>query len=185
MDCYRKALRRRKGLRYIREEDLVKRGVNASRFAVARATGMKTITQSRAAHLRPRPNASTFIRVELAQLFVGSRLDEPEAGNDAPNQGADHENPQGWEEPAGEYGDERENPDHGQGDVEDEVVDADDEVFHRAYSLRDVKNYPSGGAGMISHCHNLDGEHGRRHRSRCSCKNRASTRAADVLRTPR
>ena len=63
----------------------------------ANALGTKPSAQGRAAHFRLRPGASDYVCVELSQLFVGSRLDEPEAGNDAPTQAADHENPQGWQ----------------------------------------------------------------------------------------
>lgn len=117
--------------------------------------GTESSTQGRAGHLWPHPDVSAFIGcVQLAQFFVGRRLDEPEAGNDAPAQGAGHEDTQRRQEPAGENRDDSDQPDECQGEIEDGVVDADDEVFHGAYSLRDVEKIPlSGGSGrMLSQC---------------------------------
>lgn len=104
-----------------------------------------------------RTGTSDFISVELAQLFVSRRLDEPETGNDAPNQRAGHENPQRWQETGGEQRHDSDQPDNGQGNVEDEVVDADDEVFHRACSLREVIKPPiRGGAHAITSRHDFE-----------------------------
>lgn len=115
---------------------------------------MEPSAQGRAGHLRLHPDVSVFTGVQLAQFFVGRRLDEPEAGNDAPAQGAGHEDTQRRQEPAGENRDDSDQPDECQGEIEDGVVDADDEVFHGAYSLRDVEKSPSpgGGASMLSQC---------------------------------
>lgn len=102
--------------------------------------------------MRLYPDVSVFC-VQLAQFFVCRRLDEPEAGNDAPAQGAGYEDTQRREEPAGENRDDSDQPDECQGEIEDGVVDADDEVFHGAYSLRDLKKSPSpGGGSMLSQC---------------------------------
>lgn len=95
--------------------------------------------------MRLHPDVSVFAGVQLAQFFVGRRLDEPEAGNDAPAQGAGHEDTQRREEPAGENRDDSDQPDERQGEIEDGVVDTDDEVFHGAYSLRDVEKLSSPG----------------------------------------
>lgn len=109
------------------------------------ALGTEPSAQGRAGHLRLHPDASVFAGVQLAQFFVGRRLDEPEAGNDAPAQGAGHEDTQRRQEPTGENRDDSDQPDECQGEIEDGVVDADDEVFHGAYSLRDVEKIPLSG----------------------------------------
>ena len=117
------------------------------------ALGTEPSTQGRAEHLQLHPDVSVFAGVQLAQFFVGRRLDEPEAGNDAPAQGAGHEDTQRRQESAGENRDDSDQPDECQGEIEDGVVDADDKVFHGAYSLRDLKKSPSPGGGrMLSHC---------------------------------
>lgn len=95
--------------------------------------------------MRFHPDVSVFASVQLAQFFVGRRLDEPEAGNDAPAQGAGHEDTQRRQEPAGENRDDSDQPDECQGEIQDGVVDADDEVFHGAYSLRNVEKIPLSG----------------------------------------
>lgn len=95
--------------------------------------------------MRLHPDVSVFAGVQLAQFFVGRRLDEPEAGNDAPAQGAGHEDTQRRQEPSGENRDDSDQPDECQGEIEDGVVNADDEVFHGAYSLRDVEKFPLSG----------------------------------------
>ena len=109
------------------------------------ALGTEPSARGRAGHLRLHPDVSVFAGVQLAQFFVGRRLDEPEAGNDAPAEGAGHEDTQRRQEPAGENRDDSDQPDECQGEIEDGVVDADDEVFHGAYSLRDVKKIPLSG----------------------------------------
>lgn len=129
-------------------------GIYASHSRWARALGKEPSAQGRAGHLRLRPDVSVFAGVQLAQFFVGRRLDEPEAGNDAPAQGASHEDTQRRQEPTGENRNDSDQPDECQREIEDGVVDADDEVFHGAYSLRDVEKFPlSGGSErMLSHC---------------------------------
>ena len=134
--------------------------------------------QGRAEHFWLRTGALGFVSVELAQLFVSRRLDEPEPGNDAPNQCADHENPDSWQEPTGEQGDDSDQPNHCQRDVEDDVVDADDEVFHRAYSLREIKKPPIRGARMLSHCLHSS----RKAERTCLMKNRSVTSSNDCWR---
>lgn len=117
-------------------------GIYTSHSRWARALGTKPSAQVRAGHLRLHPDVSVFTGVQLAQFFVGRRLDEPEAGNDAPAQGAGHEDTQRRQEPACENRDDSDQPDECQGEIEDGVVNADDEVFHGAYSLRDVEKIP-------------------------------------------
>lgn len=132
-------------------QDFGKCGIYASHSRWARALGSEPSAQGRAGYLRLRPDASAFIGcVQLAQFFVGRRLDEPEAGNDAPAQGAGHEDTQRRQEPTGENRDDSDQPDECQGEIEDGVVDADDEVFHGAYSLRDVEKIPLSG-GRCGH----------------------------------
>lgn len=75
------------------------------------------------------PDGSVVVSVKLAQLFVGCRLDEPEAGNDTPHQATHYENTHARQESAGKHGNQSNEPDHSQGDVENDVIDADDEVF--------------------------------------------------------
>lgn len=119
------------------------------------ALGTEPSAQGRAGHSRLHPDVSVFAGVQLAQFFVGRRLDEPEAGNDAPAQGAGHEDTQRRQEPAGENRDDSDQPDECQGEIEDGVVDADDEVFHEGIFLAGCrKNSPSpgGGASMLSQC---------------------------------
>ena len=115
---------------------------------------MEPSAQGRAGHLRLHPDVSIFAGVQLAQFFVGRRLDEPEAGNDAPAQGAGHEYTQRRQEPTGENRDDSDQPDECQREIEDGVVDADDEVFHGAYSLRDVEKIPLSGGGAQECYHN-------------------------------
>jgi len=131
-----------------------KYGIYASHSRWAKALGTEPSAQGRARHLWLRPEVSVLASVQLAQFFVGRRLDEPEAGNDAPAQGASHEDTQRRQEPTGENRDDSDQPDECEGEIEDGVVDADDEVFHGAYSLRDVEKIPlSGGrVSMLSHC---------------------------------
>lgn len=114
-------------------------------FAVGESAWLEPSAQGRAGHLRLHPDVSVFAGVQLPQFFVGRRLDEPEAGNDAPAQGAGHEDTQRRQEPAGENRDDSDQPDECQGEIEHGVVDADDEVFHGAYSLRDVEKFPLSG----------------------------------------
>ena len=127
----------------------------ASHSRWARALGTEPSAQGRAGHLRLHPGVSVFAGVQLAQFFIGRRLDEPEAGNDAPAQGAGHEDTQRRQEPTGENRDDSDQPDECQGEIEDGVVDADDEVFHEGIFLAGCrKNSPSpgGGASMLSQC---------------------------------
>lgn len=123
-------------------------------FAVGESAWLEPSAQGREGHLRLHLDASVFAGVQLAQFFVGRRLDEPEAGNDAPAQGASHEDTQRRQEPTGENRDDSDEPDECQGEIEDGVVDADDEVFHEGIFLAGSKEIPlSGGGGrMLSHC---------------------------------
>lgn len=65
-------------------------GRDASSSQWGEALGREPSALARARHLRLHPDVSVFAGVQLAQFFVGRRLDEPEAGNDAPAQGAGH-----------------------------------------------------------------------------------------------
>jgi len=111
-------------------------------FAVGESAWLEPSAQGREGHLRLHPDVSVFAGVQLAQFFVGRRLDEPEAGNDAPAQGAGHENTQRRQEPAGENRDDSDQPDECQGEIEDGVVDADDEVFHEGIFLAGCRKIP-------------------------------------------
>lgn len=119
--------------------------MRASSSQLREALGTEPSAQGRAGQLRLRPDVSVFAGVQLAQFFVGRRLDEPEAGNDAPAQSAGHEDTQRRQEPTGENRDDSDQPDECQGEIQDGVVDADYEVFHGAYSLRDVEKFPLSG----------------------------------------
>lgn len=57
-------------------------------------------------------------------------MNKPETGNDAPSETTNHEDTHTCQESAGKQGDESNEPDYGKGNVENDVVDADDEVFH-------------------------------------------------------
>lgn len=72
--------------------------------------------------------------VQLLQFFISRRLYKPEAGDDAPRQGAGNENTCPGPEALNEDHDHCGDPDNGQCDVQSYVVYTNYELFH-VYSL--------------------------------------------------
>jgi hypothetical protein len=97
---------------------------------------LRTWFISTTSDLRGRSNRlkPILLGVQLLQFFISRRLYKPEAGDDAPRQGAGNENTCPGPEALNEYHDHCGDPDNGQCHVQNYVVYANYEFFH-VYSL--------------------------------------------------